>query len=256
MKNNLKKIIETFYLCILFALFTLMISFILQMIAFNMSNSFNVLNKSLFTDVIIFLISFSVPLFLFKSTGTVLNRNLIIIFLSVGLIFFLGFQNKFFIYSIDKLIGEDLPVESNEYKQLSKIKKEGLVKDYVQNIQNFRSFDKYKFFIFEDNIKRSNLKNKDIYINNLSEFSKEEFFSLKEFNLLEDSFCKDVVEDFVNENKDILIKKIGDDLNKNSLNNCKVADLIIKIESKNFKGLDVMNMNYYDIDLIMKNYLK
>ena len=67
---------------------------------------------------------------------------------------------------------------------------------------------------------------------------------------------KTCINEFAKNNKDILNEDLNLDKTSKKLTDCEVVKLINSTDAKNFKGLNIKDMNYFNVNDIYENYLK
>lgn len=177
------------------------------------------------------------------------------------ILFSLNINKMFYLKTYDYMIrgmslNADIPKDSSEHNQLNELFKSNNIKDYMKNISSFQKASKIHFFDLKREIELSNIESKDKYKEALDLLTKESFMSASELSYINNKFCEEVVNEFAKNNKDILNEDLNLDKTSKKLTDCEVVKLINSTDAKNFKGLNIKDMNYFNVNDIYENYLK
>lgn len=192
-----------------------------------------------------------------------MNSKMLKIFTAITIIilFSLNVNKIFYLKTYDYMIrgmslNAEIPKDSSEHDQINELFKSNNIKDYMKNISSFQKASKIQFFDLKKEIELSNIENKDKYKEALDLLTKESFMSASELSYINNKFCEEVVNEFAKNNKDILNEDLNLDKTSKKLTDCEVVKLINSTDAKNFKGLNIKDMNYFNVNDIYENYLK
>lgn len=181
--------------------------------------------------------------------------------ITIIILFSLNVNKIFYLKTYDYMIrgmslNAEIPKDSSEHDQINELFKSNNIKDYMKNIGSFQKASKIQFFDLKREIELSNIENKDKYKEALYLLTKESFMSASELSYINNKFCEEVVNEFAKNNKDILNENLNLDKTSKKLTDCEVVKLINSTDAKNFKGLNIKDMNYFNVNDIYENYLK